>query len=150
MRKSYLRVLIVLWSLTIGWLCLAWFLSSQTGEASGRLSGQLAAAISRFFGLALENVQKIDSVLRTAAHFVVFGILSVLATISAIKTFRKHNHAWLWPLPVNISIAVIDEIRKSAIPGRHTSYSEAMINVLGCVCDALIVLLAAQPLIERD
>ncbi|MDR1753878.1 MAG: VanZ family protein [Eubacterium sp.] len=149
MRKSYLGVLIVFWSFTFGWLCLAWFLSSQTGEASGRLSSQLAAAISRLFGLAPDNVNKIESVLRTAAHFGVFCILSVLATISSTKTFRKHNHAWLWPLPVNISVAVIDEIRKSAIPGRHTSYGEAMINVLGCVSGALAVWLAARFLTRR-
>jgi VanZ family protein len=131
--------LFLLWTLTIAWLCFAWFLSSQTGDASGRLSGYFSKLISQLFNLSAETVPQIDAMLRKSAHFGVFFILAGLASLSTVKSFYRNRGAWFWPLPLCVLISVADEIRKSLIPGRHTSYSEAGLNALGCIAGAVII-----------
>lgn len=141
-KRRWLSIL--LWCLTAGWLILALFLSSQTGAETGNLSMSISSFIGKALGLAESTTPTINVVIRKAAHIIVYLILSGFATAAAINTFTKHRLAWLWPLPICSVIAILDEVRKAAIPGRHCSWSEAGLNVLGCVVGAVVVWAIAQ------
>lgn len=137
-KRRWLSIL--LWCLTAGWLILALFLSSQTGAETGNLSMSISSFIGKALGLAESTTPTINTVIRKAAHIVVYLILSSFAAAAAIITFTKHRFAWLWPLPPCVLIAILDEVRKAAIPGRHCSWGEAGLNVLGCVVGGIIVM----------
>ncbi len=129
----------LLWALAACWLAFAWFLSSQTGEATGKLSLRISAAICNVLKIDADLIPDVDMTIRKAAHFAVYFILAGLATAASCYTFPGHQTAWLWPLGPLAIISVIDEMRKHAIPGRHSSWLEAGLNVLGCVVGAVWV-----------
>ena len=138
--RDYARwIAVMLWIVTACWLALAWYLSSQTGEDTGKLSLRIAAIICDVASLSANAVAIMNAVIRKAAHFFVYFILTGLATAAAIYTFPKHNTAWLWPLAPIALISVIDEMRKHAIPGRHSSWLEAGLNVFGCIAGTLVL-----------
>ncbi len=139
MRKKELRIVVLLWGLTACALALAWYLSSQTGEETGKLSRLISAAISNILGISADAVPLVDTIIRKAAHIGVYFILTGLATSASIYTFPGRDTAWLWPLGPLVIISIIDEMRKHSIPGRHSSWVEAGLNALGCVVGAVVV-----------
>ena len=131
--RSRRPVRVCLWVLAFAWLAICVSLSSQTGEASGRLSMSIARFLTKLFRLPETEIADLNQDLRLAAHIFSFFVLSAFFCMASAVTFYKHASAFLWPLPFCVLFAFLDEIRKAAIPGRHCSISEAWLNTLGCV-----------------
>lgn len=130
---------LVFWILAIIWFILCFRLSSQTGTETEQLSTALARKISELFGLSDDSIPVVNRGLRTLAHFVSFFILTVLLCGAFAFTFSSQPFSFLWPLIPCILLGFLDEIRKAAIPGRHCSIPEALLNAQGCIlgCVAL-------------
>lgn len=133
-----------LWLLAAGWLFICFGLSSQTGEASGRLSLALSELVSRLFRLPPESLMEVNSTLRTLAHFGCFFILSLLVGAAAATTFPGKFQALIMALLPCVAFAFIDEIRKASIPGRHCSIPEAALNAVGAVLGFVLVALCVR------
>jgi VanZ family protein len=149
--KTRYFIRILLWALALAWLAVVLFLSSQNGEETAGLSLSIARFFGRLLGLTEGGISVFHLALRTAAHIAVYFLLGVLACGAAAATFPQKGHtaAWACTLAVCAVIAVVDEIRKAAIPGRHCSFEEAGLNVLGCVLGALLILLIRHLVIAR-
>ena len=134
------------WSLTLGWLALCLFLSWQTGEGTGRLS----LAIVRFLlkVLALVGVTPEEStfhmILRKCAHFGVFFIAGILfcgatEALWKIKPVRGWVHL-LCGATVTL-VALLADVPKIWIPGRHLQWSESCLNAAGALVGFLVLYL---------
>jgi VanZ family protein len=139
-----------LWLLGGAWLCLLVWLSSQDGAATAQTSLGLARVVATALGMPQAAVAGLDQTLRTAAHYVGFLVLGGLACAAACATWGRR------PLPVLAAgglcclVAVLDEVKKVAITGRHLSWPEAGLNVLGVLTGVLIAAaLAALPARRR-
>lgn len=150
LTKTRRIIQIVLWVLAIASLATTLFLSSQTGEETAGLSHRIANFLGQLFGLTTSGITILHSLLRTAAHIVLYFITTVFSCAAVYATFPHHRTAWIWPMPVCSIIGIIDEIRKASIPGRHCSLGEAGLNVLGCVLGMLLILLIRHIIIKRQ
>ena len=137
-NKANTRRTICLWALAFSWLVICIAVSSQTGEASGKLSMSIARLLARLFYLSDAVLPDLNRGLRLAAHIFSFFVLCGLFSMASAMTFYRHTTAFLWPVPFCILFAFLDEIRKTAIPGRHCSMAEACLNTLGCILGCAI------------
>lgn len=133
------------------WLALAVFLSLQNGSGTGALSEGLTKwlvdGLNRI-GLNL-NFTTFHAFLRIAAHFIVFFVLGVLFAWSlnvwgAIRIWHV-----LATLVVVTAIAVLVEVGKLWIPGRHLQWNEALLNVIGAWCGIVIWQIGVVPAREK-
>ena len=128
----------VLWTATVLWLILCFYLSWQTGEATGKLSQRL----SHFLIDLLNRVgitpdpQQFHANLRLFAHFGVFFVTGVLLASAIAATFPQSNRIILLSVSTVLCaiIAVLSEVGKLNVPGRHLTWSEAGLNIIGAVC----------------
>lgn len=141
-KKSERPWSILLWGLTFLWLGICFILSSQNGTQTGQLSMGLSQFIIRLLELSQDSLYLLNSHLRTSAHVVVFWVLTLLGGCASGASSTQHRSAPLWPFFPGTLFAVLDEVRKANIPGRHCSFSEAGLNVIGCVlgcCTAYLI-----------
>lgn len=96
----------------VGWLLIECWLSHASGDRSGEESRWLA-----------KTTGVDEGVLRRAAHVFLFLVLGLLAA-----------EGWGW---IGVAIAVVwglvDEATKVWIPGRHFSWIDVGLNLIGCV-----------------
>jgi VanZ family protein len=140
--------------LCIGWLLLLFWLSSQDGQSTAQTSMGFTTFVAWLFSISPSMLSRLDHLLRSAAHFAGFFILSGLAYMAARVTWPGRTHAASAVLAICIGFAVLDEVVKILIPGRHLSWPEVGLNVLGIFCGALlsrgILWLAVRWKTQRD
>lgn len=124
---------LLLWALTFIWLGICVLLSSQNGTETGNLSIKISRFIIRFSGLSPDFLYPLNAHLRTAAHVMVFFVLALLGGCASRVPLTQHSFAPLWFFFLCVLFSIFDEIRKAGIPGRHCSFAEAGLNVVGCV-----------------
>ena len=141
-----------LWVLTFAWLGLCYQLSSQNGTETGLVSLGVSQFIIQLLDLPQNTLHVLNANLRTAAHIIVFFVLTLLGGLASGTSTGKHRSAPLWPFVPCALFAVLDEVRKASIPGRHCSYPEAMLNVVGCAlgCGAAYLICVAYRRIFAD
>lgn len=117
------------------WFVFMTWLSHQTGEQTGRASRTLAQDLHPL--CRQEDLEQLNALLRKAAHVVVFAVLAALVTLA----LRRADGALC--LPVGYAIVVVwcwaDEATKRFVPGRHFSWLDVGLNLLGsCLGAALL------------
>lgn len=140
-KRIFLQV--SLWLLTILWLVFCLYLSWQTGEETGQFSQQIARFLLDLLGgLGLTpDPQQFHVRLRLFAHFGVFfvtGFLTAAALFVSLPRGQGSKAVWIAAVSCAL-IAVLAEVGKLPIPGRHLTWSEAGLNVLGAVCGAGLI-----------
>lgn len=128
-----------MWMLCFLWVILLLWLSSEDGPATARTSGRLAALVVRLLGLPSAKLTQVDTLLRTLAHFGGFFVLGALAYSAARLTWPGVGRIGLYVFLACGAMAMLDEVKKVFIPGRHLSWSEAGLNALGALCGVLVV-----------
>lgn len=109
-------------SFTIIWFLFMTYLSHQDGEHTGKTSRELAEKL-----LFLDSdINLLNSRLRRLAHVVVYAVLAVLL----IVTLELGGYP-LWLTMVTVVWAWADEATKRLIQGRHFSWGDVVLNVLG-------------------
>ena len=135
----------ILWLAALGWTAFSLFLSWQPGEETGALSLKIAKFLLKllgYIGVTLE-LEPFHMGLRLAAHFVVF-FLAGLQFDAALGTTlpptgRSNGVTFFVTALVYSAGAVLAEVAKIKIPGRHLQWDEAMLNVAGVLCGAGIM-----------
>lgn len=133
-------LLILLWVLSLGWLAFLVWMSSQDGAETFSTSMRLARFVIRLFGVPTARLSQVNQFLRTLAHFVGFFILGGVVHISTRVTWPNRRHRAVMVVVLCSVIAVLDEVKKVFITGRHLSWPEAGLNVLGIICGVVISL----------
>lgn len=124
-----------LWLLIIIWLVLIFFLSSQSGVQTAKVSGEVAQSVAEIIYKqpTNEQVNQVHLNIRTIAHIVLFFVLGILSYTALKTTFRNKNKQWLvWliSLAICLGYSYYDEWHKQFIAGRHFQINEAVINML--------------------
>ncbi len=127
-----------MWMLCFLWVILLLCLSSEDGpaprEPAGGCGPRGAAA-----GPANAKLTQVDTLLRTLAHFGGFFVLGALAYSAARLTWPGVGRIGLYVFLACGAMAMLDEVKKVFIPGRHLSWSEAGLIALGALCGVLVV-----------
>ena len=119
-------------SLTILWFLFMTYLSHQDGEHTGRTSRELAEKLSALDFLD-SDINILNGRLRRLAHVVVYAVLAVLLAI----TLKLGGHS-VW-LTVGIIVwAWVDEATKPLVQGRHFSWLDVGLNILGIAIGMVI------------
>ncbi len=132
----------IFWLISIIWMGVCLFLSWQKGDNTVELSEPIAVAVKRViyvFGIEIDlNIFHLW--LRKAAHVFVFFIAGSLFFCSFWRGMPKSDRRGLYSFFATILLcmlfAVIAEVGKIWIPGRHLQWSETLLNVIGIVCGA--------------
>ena len=134
---------IILLIATLLWLAFVLYLSHQDGEHTAMTSLRLA---ERFLGWDEgiepdEGVRMLNWKLRRIAHVVVYTVLAVLMLLTFGEIWSGHT---VTAVIILVVIAVVDEVTKIQIEGRHCSVTDIGLNILGvAIGTAVIVLVSA-------
>ena len=125
----------ILWFLTLLWLAFCLYLSWQTGEETAGFSQRIARFLLDLLGkLGLQpDALHFHAGLRLFAHFGVFFVTGLLTASALFVSFsRDKRRMAFWIAAISCSlIAVLAEVGKLPIPGRHLTWSETGLNVVG-------------------
>lgn len=116
------------------WLAVIFFLSSQPGDDTASLS----LAITRWLMRFLPSVSEagLHLLLRKLAHVGVYFVEGALLYPALRAWLRSVGKCFFLTIAVCALIAAADEAHKILIPGRHCSWDEAALNVLGAFLGA--------------
>lgn len=128
----------LLWIVFALWLLLMVWLSSEDGQATARTSRWLAATVLRVFGLPQSQLNPVDRTLRMLFHFAGFFVLSGLLYTASRPTLSSGRLLLALVVGSCSIVAVLDEVKKVFISGRHLSWPEAGLNILGVCCGAIV------------
>lgn len=120
--------------LTVLWFAFMTYLSHQDGEHTRRTSRELAEKL-----LFLEmDVGLLNSKLRKAAHVVVFAVFTILLG----TTLRLGGYS-RWGVIGVVLWSYIDEVTKPLIQGRHFSWVDVGLNLIGVVIGGMALALTS-------
>ena len=131
---------IILLVASLLWLAFALYLSHQDGEHTAVTSLRLA---ERFLGWDEgiepdEGVRLLNWKLRRIAHVAVYTVLAVLMLLTFGEIWSGHAIVAVIVLAV---IAVVDEVTKIPIEGRHCSAVDIGLNLLGVAIGVAVIAL---------
>jgi len=138
MIKNLPRVFVPI--LTLAWMALIFYLSSQEAQVSSGLSGDLIRNLAQIFVREFnhmpntEQIQMIDGlqhIVRKCAHGFLFFILGSL-TMCTMHTYKMNlKSKILITFTIVLLYAVSDEIHQIFVPGRACLFSDVVIDTIG-------------------
>ncbi len=133
-----------LWTVTLLWMGLCLYLSWQPGEDTTALSGEIAQAVKRvirLFGVEVD-ITNLHTALRKLAHPAVFCVAGILLCCSAKRSIFRDPHRDAAACAISVLaisiLAVVAEVGKLWIPGRHLQWDETLLDVAGAVCGSVV------------
>lgn len=126
--------------------------SSQTGEESGAMSGEITTQIVEmlvpdFEELPVQQQESIASsmglVIRKAAHFSEFALLGFFLLLHILQIQKRVtvSFPWLWSWGVGTLYAVSDEFHQMFVGGRSPAVTDVLIDSCGVIAGTLFLLL---------
>lgn len=126
------------WIPAILWMGVIFYLSSQTGLVSGRLSGgilmRFLEGLKGFLPGVMERSFDVDwwhVVIRKNAHLMAYLILGVLVTLPMLRANKKQ--AFLWAFIICVVFAISDEVHQLFVPGRSGQFKDVCIDSFGAM-----------------
>lgn len=107
---------------TLLWFLFMTFLSHQDGEHTGKASRELAKHLRFLDG----DVNDLNGKLRHVAHIVVFTFLTILLGLTIY-----FGGLPIWLHVILIVLSYVDEATKPWIRGRHFSWFDVGLNLIG-------------------
>jgi VanZ family protein len=134
---------LLLWLPTLVWLCLLTVFSTDSfsAEHTGSILWKIVHAVYR--GISDRQFEVLHFFVRKAAHFTLYGMLSVFAYYSwkatlparRIWTFRWSGLA----LAVTLIAGSLDELHQSFVPSRTASYHDVLLDVTGALFFQILI-----------
>ena len=128
---------LIAWLPTLGWLAMIAFFSTDTfsAEHTGSLLEKIIRAV--YGNISPEHFRILHVFIRKAAHFTVYGFLSLLSFYSWRATFpRRSPWSFTWcllALLVTLIAGSSDEIHQIFVPSRGPSPYDVMLDVMGAI-----------------
>lgn len=131
--------------LLAGWIGLVLFLSFQNGEDTSNTSLTFTQKILHIFigsNPDWEILMLWDKRFRLAAHFVLFFLYGIIS-MQVLKQWKKQLlAAGGISAASGIFLAVISEVGKLPVQGRHCDFSEMGLNVAGAAAGTVVVMVS--------
>ena len=115
-------------------------MSSEDGVSTAYTSRQLSQLILKLFHLPQNQHSQVDQTIRTLAHFVGFFVMGGVSYTASKATWADSKCLVFKVITAGAALAILDEVKKLFIKGRHLSWPEAGLNVIGIVCGVLFSL----------
>ena len=142
----------IFWILSLTWVVVIFYLSSQAASESSDLSHIFLNTINELFSMEVQD----DSVIRTVAHATEFALLTFLSYMalsstnkisnktsyaeSPVKLMRSDNEMniifTLWFTIIN---AIFDEYHQLFVIGRDGSIMDVLVDLIGIVLVLIII-----------
>lgn len=105
------------------------YLSHQNGKATHKTSLTLA----KILGFLYSDKEKLHKILRRSAHIILFGVFSLLFTLT-LHSFSLSLYFLAFPFLYSWA----DEATKVFSPGRHFSWFDVGLNIIGTILGVLL------------
>lgn len=141
--KKYIATILLL-----VWIALILFLSFQKGPDTANTSFTFTRDILRIFmgeEPGYETLMLWDSHFRLAAHFVLFFLYGMISVLVVKEYGKKFFGAFMAGSISGCLLAVLSEVGKIPISGRHCDLSEMGLNLVG-VCAGTLFIAAIRTL----
>ena len=109
------------------------WLSHQNGRETAETSRHLAEGLSAIFHS--RDLHQLNGKLRRAAHIVVFAVLTVLVLLTMMA--GKIEGRWIAACLICLW-AWLDEATKPLVQGRHFSWNDVGLNLIGVGIGSLL------------
>lgn len=118
-----------------------YFLSTQNGEQTTKLSLAISEILSRFVGGTVEKTStQLHMEIRKLAHIILFlglGVVSYLLMMYGVFAEKLRCRSWfslLMAFSLTAGYGYFDEWHKQFIVGRHFQIEEVILNIVsGCI-----------------
>jgi VanZ family protein len=140
---SPLRRKLLWWLPTLLWLCAQAVFSTDTfsAEHTGSILWKIVHAI--YGAISTSQFEILHFLVRKAAHFCTYGVLSVFAFYSWRMTLpARERWAFRWSaLAVGLTLLAgsLDEFHQTFVPSRTASPRDVLLDVTGAVCFQLVL-----------
>ncbi|MGN0155476.1 MAG: VanZ family protein [Lachnospiraceae bacterium] len=129
--------------LLVCWVSLVLFLSFQNGQETAGTSMHFTQSILRIFMKeepGWDMLMLWDARFRLAAHFVLLFLYGIIIMITLLQWIDRLWVVTSVSVVSGVFLAVMSEVGKLSIEGRHCDLSEMGLNVVGAIAGALIVM----------
>lgn len=139
---------IIVWSVTLLWLCMIFYFSSKPSTESLQESGDILVHLnqleeSEIYNTTDSRVFDLHYYVRKSAHFILYSGLGFLTALSIVliryKSYTSYIIAWLAAALYGVS----DEAHQYFIPGRGPTFADIKLDTIsalaGVVTAAVIV-----------
>lgn len=126
--------------LTLLWFLFMTYLSHQNGEETGKTSIELAKHLKKWFHIGKIDTDILNCKLRKWAHTGLFFVWTLLVCLTLHQTTLSSYIKWMLFVLVPIW-AWADERTKTFMKGRHFSWFDTGLNLLGVVLGVIVFFL---------
>lgn len=119
------------WVMFLGWMCVIFLFSQQSGQESSQTSGMLETILGYlpFIPRSILGIE-LETIIRKGAHFTEYFILYLLG-FNVLCDSIKDRKKFLLPLGVVFLYACTDEIHQAFVPGRACLFTDVLIDTAG-------------------
>lgn len=141
MKKNKRIILIIL---TIIWmLIIFWFSSQNSTQSSGTSQKVIKAVLKIVSNVEQEQeniiVEQMQHIVRKMAHFSIYMIGGILL-INLVSTYTAKK-AWMYAWLIGTMYAITDEIHQYFVPGRSCEIRDVVIDSSGVIIGIVMVVL---------
>ena len=138
-RKTALIIFLVL---TIIWMGLVFYLSSENADASSKTSQAFLDKLIAMFNIKTRAY--LEGTIRTWAHFGLYLLGGLVSNGFFTFWLLEHKRKFLYCSAFGVLYAVSDEIHQLFVPGRAFEVKDIMVDVSGFLLGALVVWLTVK------
>ena len=124
---------IISWMLVAGWMGLIFYLSHQTGEGSGSLSGSITERIIAFLRLDNVDIDFLHFLVRKGAHLFSYFVLGILLVNAFRMSGMVAGKYYYLSLAICVIYAMTDELHQLLVPGRSGQVRDVLIDSVGAL-----------------
>lgn len=124
------------WLLVLVWMSLIFYLSHQTGDGSGSLSGGITEKVIEFLQIFRSKTIDIDFVhllVRKGAHLFAYFVLGILLVnafrVGGMVAGKYHSISFA----ICVFYAMTDELHQLLVPGRSGQVRDVLIDSVGAL-----------------
>ncbi|MCD7727197.1 MAG: VanZ family protein [Ruminococcus sp.] len=145
---------IIVWILTLLWLCVIFRFSAMPAQQSSEQSSFIISVLNSLFNLDLSSgeiiqkfsiAQSIDFFVRKTAHFTEYAILGVLSFLSFSELGRRQARRRMFQFSASLIFCLLyaasDETHQLFVSGRSAAVRDVLIDFLGSVAGVAVILL---------
>lgn len=121
-----------IWLSVLAWTALIFYMSLNTGEDSGALSGNITKSMLDFLSSLGIHItfESAHHFIRKAAHFSEYAVLGLLVCNAQKKApllLRSAQVIFLWM----VLVPALDETLQHFVPGRYGALSDVLLDACG-------------------
>lgn len=136
--------------MVVVWMAGIFYMSHQSKQQSGSISGQLANKIHEKIEISEYDkrmkgddwfIAQYNKLLRKSAHFFQYFVLGGLLALAVNRHIDKKIFVFLISLSIGILYAASDELHQVFIPGRSGMISDVLIDSAGVLAGSGLLVL---------